>query len=110
MLGDKCHSTGAPVIFGHRGAGLDMPENTLSAFRLCRSRGADGIEIDVEFTSDEVAIILHDDTVDRTTDGTGEIGRISFSEARYGVVLVGVRIEANGGEGGVFFPSKSYTE
>lgn len=82
MQGGAAKEGGAPVIFGHRGAGLDMPENTLSAFRLCRSRGADGIEIDVEFTSDEVAIILHDDTVDRTTDGTGEIGRISFSEAR----------------------------
>lgn len=59
-----------------------MPENTLSAFRTCRSKGADGIEIDVEFTSDEVAIILHDDTVDRTTDGTGEIGSLTFEEAR----------------------------
>lgn len=78
-----------PVIFGHRGAALDMPENTLSAFRLCRSRGADGIEIDVEFTSDEVAIILHDDTVERTTDGTGEIGEISFEDARLGKRLFG---------------------
>ena len=59
-----------------------MPENTLSAFRLCRSNGGDGIEIDVEITSDGIAVILHDDTVDRTTDGTGDIGSMTFEEAR----------------------------
>jgi len=82
MQGNFSKPGGAPVIFGHRGAALDMPENTLSAFRTCRSKGGDGIEIDVEFTSDAVAIILHDDTVDRTTDGTGEINAMSFEEAR----------------------------
>jgi len=82
MMGKFAKPGGVPVIFGHRGAGLDMPENTLLAFRTCRSQGADGIEIDVEFTSDDVAIILHDDTVDRTTDGTGEIGSLTFEEAR----------------------------
>jgi len=82
LQGEAAKDGGSPVIFGHRGAAVDMPENTLSAFRQCRSRGADGIEIDVEFTSDEVAIILHDDTVDRTTDGTGRINRISFEDAR----------------------------
>lgn len=82
LRGKAAKQGGGAVVFGHRGAGLDLPENTLSAFRLCRSRGADGVEIDVEFTSDQVAIILHDDTVDRTTDGTGEIGSFTFEEAR----------------------------
>lgn len=82
LQGDFAKPGGNPVVFGHRGAGLDMPENTLSAFRLCRSNGGDGIEIDVEITSDGVAVILHDDTVDRTTDGTGDIGTMTFEQAR----------------------------
>ena len=64
-----------------------MPENTLTAFRTCRAAGADGIELDVEFTSDAVAIILHDDTVDRTTDGSGEINEFTFEEARCGELV-----------------------
>jgi glycerophosphoryl diester phosphodiesterase len=48
----------------------------------CHRNGGDGIELDVEFTSDGIAVVLHDDTVDRTTDGSGKINEISFVEAR----------------------------
>jgi len=82
LQGNSAKSDGSPVVFGHRGCGSDMPENTLTAFRTCRAAGADGIELDVEFTSDAVAVILHDDTVDRTTDGSGEINEFTFEEAR----------------------------
>lgn len=82
LQGAFAKTDGKPVIFGHRGAGLDMPENTLAAFRECHRNGGDGIELDVEFTSDGIAVVLHDDTVDRTTDGSGKINEISFVEAR----------------------------
>jgi len=82
LVGDYAKKDGSAVLFGHRGASVDMPENTLCAFEECRNQGGDGIELDVELTSDGVTVILHDDTVDRTTDGQGRINDMTFDEAR----------------------------
>jgi glycerophosphoryl diester phosphodiesterase len=68
--------------FGHRGASYDAPENTLSAFRLARDTGADGVELDVALSRDGVAVILHDATVDRTTDGTGAVADLTLAELK----------------------------
>ena len=62
-----------PLIYGHRGASAYAPENTLAAFRLALNQGADGVELDVTLSADEVPVVIHDDTVDRTTDGTGRV-------------------------------------
>lgn len=62
-----------PLVFAHRGASLDAPENTLAAFRLGMTQGADGIELDVRLTADSELIVFHDDNLDRTTDGTGPV-------------------------------------
>ena len=68
--------------FGHRGASYDSPENTLAAFRLAREMGADGAELDVALSRDGVAVILHDATVDRTTDGSGGVADLTLSELK----------------------------
>lgn len=60
-----------PMIIAHRGGALDAPENTIEAFQLAKKNGADAVEFDVEITSDGCPVLMHDDTLDRTTDGTG---------------------------------------
>jgi glycerophosphoryl diester phosphodiesterase len=62
-----------PILLGHRGAmARAAPENTLGAFRAAMDDGADGVELDVQLTGDAVPIVLHDDTLDRTTTLQGE--------------------------------------
>ena len=68
--------------FGHRGASFHAPENTLSAFRLAREMGVDGIELDVQLSRDGIPIVMHDATVDRTTEGTGAVADLSLGELR----------------------------
>lgn len=60
----------APVVIGHRGAAADAPENTMAGFRRAADLGV-AFELDVTATSDGVVIVLHDDTLDRTTTGSG---------------------------------------
>lgn len=55
-------------IGAHRGLADDAPENTLAAFRHSKALGADAVELDVEFSKDGVAVLLHDDDVDRSVD------------------------------------------
>ncbi len=55
-----------PVIFAHRGASGYAPENTLSAFQLAATQGADAIELDVKLTQDGEVVVLHDQKLDRT--------------------------------------------
>ncbi|MBA4494286.1 glycerophosphodiester phosphodiesterase [Paenactinomyces guangxiensis] len=58
-------------VFAHRGFSAIAPENTLAAFRMAIDAGADGIELDVHMTRDGEIVVIHDEKVDRTTDGTG---------------------------------------
>lgn len=60
-----------PTIFAHRGSSAHAPENTLAAFKLAIEQGADGIELDAKLSVDGHVIVMHDETVDRTTNGTG---------------------------------------
>ena len=60
-----------PLIIAHRGASGSAPENTLAAFSLAVEQGAQVIEIDVHMTADGYPVVIHDATVDRTTNGTG---------------------------------------
>ena len=55
-----------PLIIGHRGSSALAPENTLAAFRHAIADGADGIEFDVRLSSDGVAVVIHDPTLERT--------------------------------------------
>jgi glycerophosphoryl diester phosphodiesterase len=68
------------LILGHRGAPRAAPENTLRAFQAALDQGADGIELDVQPSADGVPVVLHDDTLDRTTDARGDVARLRWSE------------------------------
>jgi glycerophosphoryl diester phosphodiesterase len=67
---------------GHRGAKGYAPENTLISFQTAIDMGVDGIELDVHLTSDNHLIVIHDDTVNRTTNGTGLINSFTLSELK----------------------------
>ncbi|MDZ4158869.1 MAG: glycerophosphodiester phosphodiesterase family protein, partial [Anaerolineaceae bacterium] len=58
-----------PLIIAHRGASMHAPENTLAAFRLAALHGADAIELDAKLSADGQVVVLHDQTVSRTTNG-----------------------------------------
>ena len=60
-----------PVVIAHRGASAHAPENTMSAFQLALDQDADAIEFDVQLSSDKSLIVIHDSTLDRTTNGSG---------------------------------------
>lgn len=62
-----------PLVFGHRGASFDAPENTLAAFALARQQGADGVELDTMLSRDGVPVVIHDVTLENTTDGHGPV-------------------------------------
>lgn len=69
-------------LFAHRGVMAHRPENTMSAFELALESGADGIETDVHLTKDGELILIHDETVKRTTDGTGWVGSYTLQELK----------------------------
>lgn len=69
-------------IFAHRGASGYAPENTLEAFALAMEQGADGIELDVQMTRDGELVVIHDETVDRVSDGTGEVRSYTLEELK----------------------------
>lgn len=66
--------------YAHRGFSGKYPENTMLAFRKAVEAGADGIEFDVHFTKDKEVVIIHDETIDRTTDGSGEVESYTYDE------------------------------
>lgn len=68
--------------FAHRGFSGRYPENTLLAFQKALSEGVDGIELDVQLTRDGEIVIIHDETVDRTTDGEGPVVSYVLEELR----------------------------
>lgn len=70
----------ARPIIGHRGASGEYPENTLLAFDRALEQGADALELDVRLTGDGVPVVIHDATVDRTTDGTGAVAGFAAPE------------------------------
>lgn len=69
-------------IWAHRGASGHAPENTLEAFALAIQMGADGIELDVQFTKDRELVVLHDERIDRTSDGTGFVVDYTLTELK----------------------------
>ena len=84
-----------PVNFAHRGASARAPENTLEAFRLAAASGARGLETDVHMTLDGHVVAIHDDTVDRTTNGTGLVREMTLAQLRS--LDAGYRFTPDGG-------------
>ncbi len=71
-----------PLILGHRGASAHAPENTLAAFTLARQQAADGIELDAKLSADGAIVVIHDQTVDRTTGGSGKVSSLRLAELK----------------------------
>lgn len=69
-----------PQIIAHRGGSVYYPENTLKAFQFAIDSGADWIEFDVQRSQDNVLVVIHDETVDRTTSGTGLVGQMTLEQ------------------------------
>ncbi len=69
-----------PKIIAHRGASAHAPENTLGAFQLALDHHADGIELDVMLCADKQVVVIHDDTFDRTTNGTGHVRDLTLEQ------------------------------
>ncbi|MDT0457237.1 LamG-like jellyroll fold domain-containing protein [Streptomyces sp. DSM 41527] len=84
-----CSRTNA---IGHRGAPEIAPENTLASLEAAADRGADRVETDVQFTKDGRPVIMHDATVDRTTDGTGRVDELTAEEISRLTVKGGGRV------------------
>jgi glycerophosphoryl diester phosphodiesterase len=69
-----------PRVFAHRGGCALGPENTIAAFERGLGAGADGLELDVHLSSDGVVVVCHDSTLDRTTNSSGPINRLTAAE------------------------------
>ena len=67
-------------IWAHRGARREALENTLPAFERAIRQGADGVELDVQLTADDIMVVIHDETVDRTTNGSGAVAGHTLAE------------------------------
>lgn len=74
--------SGWPVNLAHRGASARAPENTLEAFRLAVQAGAGGLELDVHLTRDGHLVVIHDPTLDRTTNSSGAVAGMTLDELR----------------------------
>ena len=79
--GDSGHGGRWPLVCGHRGLLLNAPENTLACFEACLALRI-GFEFDVDRTRDGTLVCMHDRTVDRTTDGSGEVGDLTLAQLR----------------------------
>jgi glycerophosphoryl diester phosphodiesterase len=84
-----------PVNFAHRGTSARTPENTLEAFRMAVEAGAGGLELDVHMTRDGEIVVIHDSTVDRTTDGSGAVAEMTLDNLR--TLDAGYRFSPDGG-------------
>lgn len=71
-----------PLVIAHRGGASLAPENTLVAFEKARKLGVDAIELDVQMTRDGHLVVIHDDTVERTTDGEGEVNQLTLAQLK----------------------------
>ena len=82
LLGDPRTPGDAAFIASHRGGGATAPENTLPAIRAALGRGFDYVEVDVALTADRQPVLMHDATVDRTTNGHGRLSAMTLAEVR----------------------------
>jgi glycerophosphoryl diester phosphodiesterase len=87
---------GRPLVIAHRGGAGLWPENTLYAFEKAAGLGVDVIEIDVRSTSDGALVVMHDATVDRTTDGAGRVNGMTLAELKK--LDAGYRWSSDGGQ------------
>ena len=68
------------LVWGNRGASGYAPENTMTAFEKAVELGADGIELDVQLTKDGELVVIHDETIDRVSDGSGWVKDFTYAK------------------------------
>jgi glycerophosphoryl diester phosphodiesterase len=73
---------GITRVWAHRGASGYAPENTAAAFRIAAEMGADGVELDVQLTKDDRLVVIHDEIIDRVSDGTGPVADYGLAELK----------------------------
>lgn len=71
-----------PVVFAHRGASKYAPENTLASFHKALKMGAQALELDITLSRDGEIVVIHDDTLDRTTNGSGAVADLTLDEIK----------------------------
>lgn len=71
-----------PIIIAHRGDSAHAPENTLFAFQAAVKKGAEAVEFDVKLSQDGQVVVIHDQTVDRTTNGQGDVRHLSLAQLK----------------------------
>ena len=74
--------TRTPFVVGHRGIPDQAPENTIESSQLAVEKGADIVELDIYVTKDKELVVIHDGTLDRTTNGTGNVQNMTLEEIR----------------------------
>ena len=74
--------TKRPLVIAHRGASSDAPENTIAAFELALEQGADALEMDIHLSKDGHPVVIHDFTLERTTDGVGPVSARTVRELK----------------------------
>ncbi len=96
-------ASGDLFIWAHRGDSAHAPENTMAAFAAAEAAGAEGIELDVHLSRDGVPVVIHDDRLERTTNGQGRIAAARLHELRrldagswYGAAFAGERLPTLG--------------
>ena len=72
----------APLVIAHRGDSAHRPENTLASMAGALELGVSAVEFDVQLTRDQHVVVIHDPTVDRTTNGRGAVGAMTLAEVR----------------------------
>lgn len=82
------------IVLGHRGFSAKYPENTILAFQKAIEAGADGIELDVWLTKDGRVVVMHDETIDRTSNLRGRVKNMTLGEIRRAELAMGQRIPA----------------
>lgn len=97
--GSEASALDLPKVIGHRGAAAHAPENTLASIRAARALGASWVEFDVKLTQDGIPILMHDDRLERTTDGRGRVRDRTLSGirrldagVRFGFAFAGERV------------------
>src|SRR5262245_3399321 len=76
----RARAAGRPLVFAHRGGALLAPENTMAAFARAHALGVDGFELDVRLSRDGEVMVIHDASVDRTTNGSGRVSAMAAAE------------------------------
>lgn len=90
----RCRPNGRPLVFAHRGGAGLAPENTMAAFDAAAELGVDGLELDVRLSRDGDVVVLHDATLERTTDGVGPVTALTADELAR--VDAGARFDRDG--------------